>query len=537
VIEKILDVWLDRLPERALQSTLAHILSKRGWTIVHLSRHCAMEMGKDIIALDPQKNPCAFQLKVQKQKKFKLNDWRKINRQVIDLCYLAIDHPSIGTYKGNHKSYLVINNEFEEEASRAISDFNSTLRKDRKPKLKTIVKGELLNWLQEDHPNVFPSELQDTKLLLELFLEPGNSYLNREKFAELLENFLSVTQRSKLTKEAISNRISGAAILTSVATSEFARLNNHVAKIEAWTIFLSYTFATAEKWKLAKKYWLPQAEITKEIIYNLLIDLFDELISRKHFMEADEISDSPFYKPRMTYCIALMSILGIWDRFYLNNDRDNHEEKIMQFINSHEEKLLLWGESAVPQFLAYYWYSWSVDATTRPDMFLKSIIEAILKSNKPKDDQGIPLAMPYYQIQDVIPQFYGFYNNSVDDTFRGRSFMLEGLIHILVRRNYKQNLKLSWPEISRFSFESFQPDKKWQYHLWRSREGTNKSTYPPFTKQWDELKEESFESNGKSLPKPMKQFIPIYLIFLCVFPHRATPEAIRWLDKKIFEKI
>lgn len=214
MIEKLLDAWLDRLSERSLQSTLAHLLSKREWTIVHLSRHCSMEMGKDILAINPNGKPCAFQLKVLNQTKFKLNDWRSINNQIRDLCYLAVEHPSIGTYRGNHKSYLVINNEFEEEASRAISDFNRTLQKDKKPKLEVIVKGQLISWLREDHPDIISPELQDSKLLLELFLEPGDSYLDREKLSELIESFISVNQRSRQTKNVASSRLSGAAILT-----------------------------------------------------------------------------------------------------------------------------------------------------------------------------------------------------------------------------------------------------------------------------------------------------------------------------------
>jgi hypothetical protein len=39
------------------------MLVAEGYTIVHLSRHSPIEMGKDIIAIDKDGIPCAFQLK------------------------------------------------------------------------------------------------------------------------------------------------------------------------------------------------------------------------------------------------------------------------------------------------------------------------------------------------------------------------------------------------------------------------------------------------------------------------------------------
>ena len=86
-----------------------HWLAYKGHTVVHLTRHCAMEMGKDILAIDPDGVPCAYQLKgVEGGGRITLAQWRNdLSKQMHPLVHRKIVHPSIPNQP--HRSFIVIN--------------------------------------------------------------------------------------------------------------------------------------------------------------------------------------------------------------------------------------------------------------------------------------------------------------------------------------------------------------------------------------------------------------------------------------------
>jgi len=179
VIERVLENWLDNAGERTFQVPFCHMLQAEGYTILHLTRHCAMEIGKDIIALDSTGTPCAFQLKGSKGKKISLNQWRdEINAQVTDLMFCKIVHPSVDQSKP-HRSFLVTNGEIDEEVCRAIDDLNRLWADREQPeiKLETIVRGQMLDMAKKVGLSLWPSELTDIKTFLEIYLCDGRATL------------------------------------------------------------------------------------------------------------------------------------------------------------------------------------------------------------------------------------------------------------------------------------------------------------------------------------------------------------------------
>lgn len=74
--EKLIENWLIKASERAYQGPLCAVLSYEGYTVVHSTRHCSMEMGKDIIATDADGELVCFQLKAHKGKRLTLSEWR-----------------------------------------------------------------------------------------------------------------------------------------------------------------------------------------------------------------------------------------------------------------------------------------------------------------------------------------------------------------------------------------------------------------------------------------------------------------------------
>ena len=132
--------------------------------------------------------PCAFQLKGNPGGGLSLNQFNAgIRQQAGMLLNQHIDHPSISK-DIPHRSYLVTNGRIEEEVSLAISQINATNVRDGYPKrqLQTIAREQLLTWAIELESSLWPSELSEMRVLLEILTYEGTELFPLEKLHKLL---------------------------------------------------------------------------------------------------------------------------------------------------------------------------------------------------------------------------------------------------------------------------------------------------------------------------------------------------------------
>ena len=198
MIERIVENWLDNSTELSFQGPFCPMLSADGYTVVHLSRHCGMELGKDVLAIAPDGTPCAYQLKTAAGGKISLRQWREeIGKQVFDLVTGRIVHPSINSEQP-HRAFLVTNGIIEEEVSRAIDDMNRNwqLAGQGHLRLETIVRGQLLEMGRRLDTSLWPSELTSIQKLLEMFLMSGDEVLPKGTLTALLEETLPFRERT-----------------------------------------------------------------------------------------------------------------------------------------------------------------------------------------------------------------------------------------------------------------------------------------------------------------------------------------------------
>ena len=222
--------------------------------------------------------------------------------------------------------------------------------------LKTVVRGELLEKAKRLGSDLWPTELTDIKTLLELFLENGQGLLPKEKLALLFESTfpLKPDDNGKPPSKSRCERvIASAAILCAIATSSFSNENNHVAEIEAWTLYISYVLAFAERWGLPAKAYKNEFEIATQSIYNSLANLCDEIKERKYLVEGDPLADSYVYKVRVTWLLGLMSIYALW-RGSKEEPKDEVDDFLREFCQEKWKQWALWGEAAIPQLLHFF---------------------------------------------------------------------------------------------------------------------------------------------------------------------------------------
>ena len=533
MLERVIENWLDKTTERSFQQPYCYMLSAEGHTIIHLTRHCGMELGKDIITIAPDGTPCVFQLKTGN---ISLSRWQtKVSPQTFDLILGKRNHPSIDNSK-QHRSYLVTNGNIAEEVSRAIDDRNQAWKDQDQPYLQTIVRGELLEKAKRLGTDLWPTELTDIKTLLEMFLEGGQGVLPKEKLVSLFESTfpLKPPNNKKMPSQKHCERvIANAAILCAIATSSFSKENNHVAEIEAWILYISYVLALAERWELSDKVYKDEFEIATQSIYNSLANLCDEIKEREYLIEGDPLTDPYIHSVRVTWLLGLMSIYALW-RASKSEPKDDVDDFLREFCKEKRSQLDLWGEAAIPQWLASLWYFRQIDATREQDDFLGNLISAICELNGPKG--GRPLASPYYGPEDILPHILGVAEEPLMDSFRGESYALEGLIHLYVRGNSKQSkqsMKSLWPNVTRLAYVSFEPENFCDFYRWRNREGAHKIVSPKHTQEWEELKALASESDGTYIPPSIKKHPILLLLFLCVYPHRMNAKVLRWLDTQM----
>ena len=552
MLERVIENWLDNVTERSFENSFCHMLAYQGYTVLHKTRHTGLEMGKDVIAIAEDGVPCVFQLKTAANGTIKQRYWTKeIQNQVFTMITTPPVHPALKNYS-HHRSYFVTNGKIEEEVMRQIDDLNRMFEAQgcNHKKLEVIVKGQLLAWAKELETNLWPSELTDVQLLLELFLEDGKDVLNKTKLSRLLESCVNFENLPKIQES--KRTISSLALLNALAVSNYSNSENYVAEIEAWTIYMAYLFAYAEKWRIAKKTWSEEFNIAKNYIGQLLRELYEEVKSSEYYVEGDS-STEPFliYHIRITYLISLMSIFSLWAEHENFDDNKEINEFCGEFCLENKDYMLLWGEAAVPQYLSFYWYYSRIDATLSPPNFLLSAIGQIIALNKPKNlpkqenvfgkirhlyrPQTDGMANAYYNSDELLPHLLGINDGPIEDDFLERSQSLWALIEIYVRLNFQGPVFAFWKDATYISEVRFKPKYKWHFFRWKNEEGEVVEEQKNGRKL-SELTKQVQQVDYGSIPEKFKKEPVLLLLFLCVYPHRISTSVVKWLDSEIREK-
>jgi len=500
MIERLLENWLDSASEKSYQLPFAQMLMHQGMKIIHVSRHSPIEHGKDIIALDNSRQIHAYQLKGVGGRKLSLKALQDILPQLQALVFAKIEHPAVKTRKW-HKSYLVLNGELEEEASDLLSKINQGFieKNGSEYQIEVIPKGIILDLAKSMSTRLIPQELTEFRLFLELYLEDGRAFLPKERFVNLILGCLpSITNGKKPKVKEFARSVTSLGLINSLALSSFSKKDNHFAEIEGWILYLSHISASIERYSIGEKYWLESYLLIENWIFSLLRELVIEIKSNPDAYEGDGLTEIFVHRTKITLLEALCSVYAFWC-LYRGEAKDDLAQFCKDFIKENHHRVELWGEGAIPQLVIIYWLLRKVEATPRPDFWLLHILETLCNQNDFDSDNAIP--NPYYSAESIMLSKTNNAKYRIDDNFAGESFTSEALMHLYVRRNWKQHAKLSWAAFTRVQNCMVKLDQPWQAYLWRNREGVdNISFWPKMTKDWEELKIEAAESEGKGLP-------------------------------------
>ncbi len=519
--ERLLENWLISQNEKSFQIPFCQLLTGEGYHVIHISRHGPFESGKDVLAIDPNGVPCAFQLKGSKGK-ISQREWSSYSDQINRLVETPIIHPSIDESKPR-KAFFVTNGELDEEVRREITDRNRDWERRGLPCLTTIVKGELLRRFLDLHEELWPKELVGYKALLELYLSDGTGYLDKSKLAIFLSEILeSANWKNKAEQPRI---LSGIALITNYSINSYIEKNNYVAIIEAWVVYISLLISCVAKYDILDSAWKTNFDIALGVVERAFIDIIEEIKSRKFLVEGNPIVDSMFYRGRITWLIGLISAYALWKK---RIDKRWSDEDVCPFILANQKYLYLWGEAAVPQLLASSWYLHTCGIDHRASGLVYAIAKGVCSMNL--DINGKGLADPYHGLGEVIINQTGLSDTIQKESFIGRSYTLETIVHLLTRWGWRGILEELWPNITKIDFVEYKTDDPWEYCQWHTETGKLTVKRPNFPQSWAILQGEAANSDLSYIPKILLENPYVLLLFLIVYPHRLTKDAIKHLD-------
>lgn len=535
MIEKLLENWLDSATERSYQTVFVQMLSGQGYRVVHSTRHTALEYGKDILAIDQDGRGCAFQLKGHPGRKMTLSEFRDdVQPQMVQLMTQAVVFP--GFPEGPHRAYLVTNGYFDEEVHRAVDDLN---RMPYPSKVSLLSRGDLLKWSIELGTTLWPSELPDSRLMLELFLSDPRDLLPEKKLSQLIERVLSLDSiDSRLaSKPAYCRAVTSATLLTGIVTAPFAEADNHLAVAFAWTLCAVSIVATAEKnhYKI-DGVALETLRLAEAAIADALSQLWNDVMERKYLIEGNAFAEPEVFAWRYMLLLGVLTSLVVLHETcnYLNNDALT---KLRVWLSNPQTRIDLWGESAVANLVPWLIWRRKYDATIRPDIEIAGLAGAVIARNQFNSQS--PLASPYYAYPEIARQRLQLDKPhegiaSHGEAFAGSSFTAEPLMHLLVRTNLKQTCNRLWPDFTRIGHRVCLPEHSWEYCTLTVKSGADQTKIYPSTYAWTDLKTEATLSTNPTIPAELATRPWLLSLWWQVAPHRYTTEASRAFVENFF---
>jgi len=480
-----------------------------------------MEQGKDIIALDEDRHPCAFQLK---SGDITGNVWRRIKGEVDELVEIPVSYPGIDK-SIKHRPVLVTNGKITDKVRRDIDDRNLRWKQLGLPELQIITGFELLRLFIDVHGTVLPTQPSEFKTFLELFLLDGRELLDRESFTDFLE---SVLFAGKNTKPELRRKIASTVLLTQYVLQPYESKNNHISIIEGWTVFCSYLLNLVAQYKLKEKYWRQSYDIIMEKINSQIELLKREFFSREDFTEG-KLDGGLFYRSRMTLILGWLCAFELYRKqtesgYQVDNGVHNFVKRY------YSGKIWFWGESATPLFIMM-----SLLASECNDSFLSNhiiydLIVNITSENNIRDGTGIP--DPYISVNRIISHVYQLADADIDmSSFLGSSYHLETLVDFLVRRNKRALLNELWKYISRIRKRGFRPSPPWALFKWHCDKGEEYGEFYDLKQSWKELRDQATELKGSELPSILQENPDFLYYFLICYPHRLDRYTARLIDR------
>lgn len=496
MIGKLLENWLDNASERSYQQVFVQMLAANGFKVLHSTRHCTLEYGKDILAVDENGVGCAFQLKGDPKGQMRTSEFRNgIQMQLVQLASQAPQFP--GFPSGTHRSFLVSNGSFSEEVQIAVTQMNQTALPS---KIELWSRGTLLDMAQKVSDKLWPSEVQDTRRLLDLYMADAKDVLPSEVLAELLTSVLALDAPSHEMPAAQFKRIiSSAAWVTGIALVNFAEADNHYAVTQGWTLYRGLIEGAATKYGYSGiAEYKGCCELAESATLDAVVALWQEVKAAKHLVVSPPLEDSVIYDWRMIVLMGLFSSLYLADLERPCLD-DDSRQALIDWLGtaSTVQPRELWGEGAIGPLFTFSLALMKMGRVTDASRLIYRMAHELVTTNQ--DESKLALAVPYYRAERAFKMLFHLDGERDKESFDGSSFLARPLLLCLVALGMKNECEALWANFSRLTHRIFQFSSSHAYFSERTHLGKEVSKIYHPTGRWHELEVEAANEEVKRL--------------------------------------
>ena len=535
--EKLIEIWLDSASEREYQFGFRSALIFSGYKVLHDTSHTSLELGKDIIAINPDGDVFAYQLKGNPDGRITISQWHSLLPQINALVYHPLSHPNLraGT---PYQPYLVTNGEIHEDVLAAIAAYNAEIiasGRNVRP-LQTIARGELLSMFVAQSAKIWPVDIEAQREILNLLASSGHDCLPQKNFSTLVERILGFNDDAAKFKV---ERIASAHLVTAIIAANWSRNNNlyEVAKIYTllYAKMAAYLSRSNAKGKAGRSF-------VTDVEFNIWSTALDFIKWVK-----DNFDQRPLTRNILQefsyYHLRKKMLIGFFATVLLRNSPDlssDIKDFLWRFVCRGDASRFLAGEFIIPFCLAHYWASSNFQGTLRPDAELIGILNTILTANSADDVRG-HLPGPYYNAVDVIEwshqEFLGRTNVDLEyDSHHERSWFSEAIFYLMVRRNYKKSCQLHWYRLTKFLHMETKLDNDWEFALNSSVNARHRDKQIKVPQSWSDVVETASEERMPNIP-PLMLENPLIVLLFCLFvPYRMNFDVVMWLDRQFIKE-
>lgn len=527
--EKLIEVWLDNANERQYQFAFRNALISAGYTILHNTSHTALELGKDIIALSPEGELFAYQLKGNPGGRITISQWQDLIAQINTLVYQPITSPALSKSKP-HTPVLVTNGEIHEDVAAAITLFNSAIVGPNARPLQTIARGQLLQQILQTAATIWPTDVPTQRRLLNMLVASGDDELPLDEFAKIIDAVLGQERYS-------SDAIPSIHLVLSIISSSWIAKGNYYELVKMYVIATVAIAAFQERWNRRSARDVRHIDEvsfdTRSHLEQVILDLFNNY-NDKPLVNEHIFWEFGYFHARKKMISGLLSAALLYEELKLSVElRDFVRNFVCKTKHSH---FLVW-EGIVPYCLAEIWALSNVQGTNEPDRRLFQLLQGILFCN----DSELPinrLPAPYYELHDVVSWKFGPYLQNTQsplnrDSFYRRSWFAEPLFQMLVRRNYKKSCKSFWSELTKFIHARTRLPSAVEYSQRTCQAAVAEDMVipTPQPKRWEEAVQDASRITTPLIPSSLKQRPAIVLMYSLFVPYRMDRDIILWLDR------
>jgi hypothetical protein len=532
--EKLIEIWLDNATEREYQFAFRSALLFSGYNVIHNTSHTSLELGKDVIALAPNGEIQAYQLKGNPGGRLTISQWHLLIPQINALVYQPINHPNIDPQK-IHQPFLVTNGEIHEDVAAAIVSYNQRAAASQPPSkpLKTIARGELFKIIVDHAAKLWPADLNLQRQILNILASDGEDVAPQDAYCKLIWSVLGIhDEKNKFKME----RVAAAHLITSIIVQNWQKKNNLFEVVRIYILLYGAVSAYVEKAGLKEK---AAAHFFQEIEFNIRETLLNFIDWVRREFDGKPLGDNiliefSYFHLRKRMLMGLFSVAAMDTELELD---DETKDFLWQFICKSKTKKFVIGEFIVPWCLAVFWAKLNLQGTNEPVRELAEILSTIVNLNGLKAVNG-HIPGPYYGPEEIIKWKYGAFLGvglsalDEDSQFR-RSWFVEGLFYLIVRRNYKHFCKGIWPDLTKFLHVRTRLGSRWTFGLTDVDDSTEEDKQIRVPQSWDDVVRTIEQIPAPDLPANFLKK-PIFLLLYCLFvPYRCDSEIILWLDRKL----